>query len=65
MKIKVAIVGAGNVANSMHLPAWKKIPEAEVVAVCDVNRENAERTAEKWKIPKIYTDFDIIFVLWG
>ena len=57
-KITVAIVGAGNVANSMHLPSWTKIPEAKVVAVCDVNEENAERTAKKWKIPKIYTDFD-------
>lgn len=57
-RIKVAIVGAGNVANSMHLPAWRKIPEVEVVVVCDTNREYAERTAEKWKIPKVYTDFD-------
>jgi predicted dehydrogenase len=57
-KIGIAIVGAGNVANSMHLPSWTKIPEAKVVAVCDVNKENAEKTAKKWKIPKVYTDFD-------
>jgi len=57
-KIPVVIVGAGNVANGMHLPAWKKIPEVEVVAVCDTNREYAERTAEKWKVPKVYTNFD-------
>jgi predicted dehydrogenase len=57
-KITVAIVGAGNVANSMHLPSWAKISEAKVVAVCDVNKENAERTAKRWKIPKVYTDFD-------
>jgi predicted dehydrogenase len=41
-----------------HLPSWTKIPEAKVVAVCDVNKENAEKTAKKWKIPKVYTDFD-------
>jgi predicted dehydrogenase len=57
-KIMVAIIGAGNVANSMHLPSWAKIPEAKVVAVCDVNKENAERTAKRWKIPKVYMDFD-------
>jgi len=57
-KITVAIVGAGNVANSMHLPSWAKISEAKVVAVCDVNKEYAERTAKKWKIPRAYTDFD-------
>jgi predicted dehydrogenase len=54
----VAIVGAGNVASNMHLPSWMKIPEAKVVAVCEVNKENAERTAKRWKIPKVYTDFD-------
>jgi predicted dehydrogenase len=57
-KITVAIVGAGNVANSMHLPSWAKIPEAKVVAVCDVNKEIAEWTAKRWTIPKVYTDFD-------
>lgn len=57
-RISVAVVGAGNVANGMHLPAWRKIPETEVVAICDTNRERAEKTAKRWKIPKIYTDFD-------
>ena len=57
-KIEVAIVGAGNVANSMHLPAWRRIPEVKITAVCDINKEYAERTAKNWKIPKIYTDFD-------
>ena len=46
-KITVAIVGAGNVASNMHLPSWAKISEAKVVAVCDVNKENAERTAKR------------------
>lgn len=56
--VKVVIVGAGNVANELHLPAWRKMRGVEVVAVCDVNKESAERTARKWSIPKIYTDFD-------
>jgi predicted dehydrogenase len=57
-KKPVCIVGAGNVANGMHLPSWMKIPEIEVVAVCDRNKEYAERTAKKWRIDSIYTDFD-------
>jgi len=40
------------------LPAWQNVKEADVVAVCDKNRENAERTAKNWKIPRVYTDFD-------
>jgi len=57
-KLQIGIVGAGNVANSAHLPAWGRIGNVEVVAVCDVNKEFAERTAKRWKIPYIYTDFD-------
>ncbi|MBN1761694.1 MAG: Gfo/Idh/MocA family oxidoreductase [Methanomicrobia archaeon] len=54
---QIAVLGAGNVANGMHLPAWRNI-KAEVVAVCDTNRASAERTAKNWKIPRVYTDFD-------
>jgi predicted dehydrogenase len=55
--LRVAVVGAGNVANGMHMPAWRNIG-AEVVAVCDVNKEIAERTAKNWNIPRVYSDFE-------
>lgn len=57
-KVKVAIVGTGNVANGMHLPSWNNIFDAEVVAVCDTNKEFVERTAKDWGIPHVYTDFN-------
>jgi predicted dehydrogenase len=43
MRSIVAIVGAGNVASNMHLSSWTKIPEAKVVAVCDVNKEKRRK----------------------
>jgi len=57
-RIPIVIVGVGGVANSIHLPVWKNIKGVDVVAVCDINGENAERTAKNWKIPRVYTDFD-------
>ncbi|MDW8034353.1 MAG: Gfo/Idh/MocA family oxidoreductase, partial [Nitrososphaerota archaeon] len=54
----VIVVGAGKVASRMHLPAWVKIPEVEVVAVCDLNRERAYAVAKEWRIGKVYTDFN-------
>lgn len=57
-KINVAIVGAGEVANTIHLPSWNNIPEADVKVVCDINRELALKTAEKWSIEKFTTEFD-------
>ena len=53
-KIKVAVVGAGQVANTIHLPSWKSITEAEVTAICDINKEFAEKTAAEWKVPNVY-----------
>jgi predicted dehydrogenase len=50
----VAIVGCGLVAND-HRAAWKKIPNAKVVAVCDVNEDLAKTTAHRWRIPAYYT----------
>jgi predicted dehydrogenase len=57
-KVPVAIVGTGSVANSFHIPCWRKISEAEIIAVCDKNKETANSTAKRWRIPKVYTEFD-------
>jgi predicted dehydrogenase len=56
-RINVAIVGAGNVANTVHIPIWKKIKEVDLTAVYDIEKERAEKVAKKWKIPRVYTDF--------
>ena len=51
-KIDVAIAGCGFVAND-HLAAWRKVSQARVVAVCDLNESTANSTAKRWKIRKI------------
>lgn len=53
-KIDVALVGCGFVAND-HLDAWKKLHQARVVAVCDLNEIMARNTAKQWKIHAYYT----------
>ncbi len=53
----VIIIGTGDVANAMHIPIWKKIKNANLVGVYDINKEKAEKVAEKWKIERTYTDF--------
>jgi len=55
-EIKVALVGCGFVAND-HLRAWKKVREARVVAVSDLNENAVTKTAELWKIPHYYKSF--------
>jgi predicted dehydrogenase len=53
-EIDVAIVGCGYVAEG-HLGAWRKVPEAKIVAVSDLNIELAKKTAERWRIPNYYS----------
>jgi len=53
-EIKVAIVGCGYVAND-HLKSWRKVREAQVVAVLDLNENLAKSIAQAWKVPRYYT----------
>ena len=53
-KLKIGIVGAGNIANNAHLPAYKKCENVVVVAIADFNIERAKETAEKYGIPEYY-----------
>ena len=53
-EINVAIVGCGYVADG-HLKAWRKIRQAKIVAVSDLNENLAKSTAEAWKVLRYYT----------
>jgi predicted dehydrogenase len=53
-RIDVGVVGCGDVADG-HIRAWKKVPQAEIKAVCDLNETLASSTATTWKIPTYYT----------
>lgn len=54
---KVCIISCGMIANSAHIPAFKKFSEDyEVAAVCDVNENAAKETAERHGIKNYYTD---------
>lgn len=42
-KLRIGIVGAGNIVRDRHLPALKKHPEIEIVAVSNSSYESAEK----------------------
>ena len=57
--IRTAFIGTGLIANSAHLTAIKRIGSGfDVVACCDMRKEAALETAERFNIPKVYTDPD-------
>jgi len=55
-KLRVAVVGAG-IYGKNHLDAYSWNPNAELVAVCDLNAEIIKKVSEEYKV-KGYTDID-------
>jgi len=57
-KLNVAIIGTGGISNS-HMDGYKQLTDrAEVVAVCDIDGAKAKRYAEKYNVPRVYTDYN-------
>ncbi|MGB0134941.1 NAD-dependent epimerase/dehydratase family protein [Dokdonella sp.] len=56
-KLRVAIVGAGYVANH-HLAALKRLDFVELVGICDTQREAAEALAARYDIGLVATRFE-------
>ncbi len=54
--LRVGMAGMGGISQS-HLKGWAQIPEAALVAVCDVRPEKAEAAGAETGA-KVYTDFD-------
>jgi len=53
--MNIGLVGCGRVSE-IHMNAYKNIPEANVIAVSDINRDRAKTFAQKYGIKKIYND---------
>ena len=57
-QVKLAFLGCGDVAQRDYLPEFHRLSErAEIVAVCGRTRERVQRTAERYAIPHIYTNY--------
>ena len=54
MKTRIGVIGAGGVADRIHLPACREIPEVEVAGICDPNEEIRQKMAAKFGIPRSF-----------
>lgn len=50
-KIRIALIGSGQIARVSHIPAYQGMKNVEIVGVCDVNVESAKKLAEEFNIP--------------
>jgi predicted dehydrogenase len=60
-KIRVGIIGAGRIADFVHLPSLKLWPDAcEVLAVASRTEEKARAFADRWGIPRVHPDWSAL-----
>lgn len=56
-KVKLALIGAGAMANSVHYPSLREFDDVEIVGLCDLMEDKLHATADKFGIEKRYTDY--------
>jgi predicted dehydrogenase len=57
-RLKVGVVGAGLIAQVMHLHYLRELSDLfEVSVLCDIAPENAAASAERYGVPKVCTDW--------
>jgi len=56
-RARVAVIGLGTWGEK-HLQGLKTIPDAEVVAICDVNEKRARNVASRHNVRKVYGRFE-------
>lgn len=64
-KLKIALIGAGNIAQSAHMPVYEKREDVEITAIVDWNIERAKAAAEKFGIPHYFKEAEEAFELPG
>lgn len=55
-KFRLAIIGAGSRANQAIYPAFNALENVEIVAICDIDKDRLNKTADKYGVEKRYGD---------
>lgn len=56
-QLRVGIVGTSWWADSMYLPSLQSHPLAHIAAICGRNRGRADEMAQKYAVPRVFTDY--------
>ncbi|MFI5357452.1 MAG: Gfo/Idh/MocA family protein [Opitutales bacterium] len=56
-KFRVGIIGGGGIAQAVHIPGWKNLPEVEIGGIADVSPTTARQAAAAAGAAGVFTDF--------
>lgn len=60
---RVGLIGTGNIAQGVHIPGWRKLPDAQIVAVADLNEAAAREAAAQAGGAEVFTDVNALMKL--
>ncbi len=55
--VRVAMIGAGGMANNVHYPSLASFDDVQIAAICDLSEERLNETADKYCVDKRYSDY--------
>ncbi|HMN31234.1 MAG TPA: Gfo/Idh/MocA family oxidoreductase, partial [Caldilineaceae bacterium] len=56
-KVRVAMIGAGGMANNVHYPSLASFADVEIAAICDLDERRLQETANKYEVEGRYTNY--------
>jgi len=57
-KLKVGVVGCGQIAQISHLPYLQELPYYQISAICDLSPGVVDKLGKKYHVANRYTDFN-------
>jgi len=59
-RINVGMIGAGVFANLVHYPSLCEFRDVNIAAICDINEERLNKTADKYGVQERYKDYKVM-----
>ena len=55
--LKFGMIGVGKICQGCHLPAYDKLDDVKIVAICDINEDRLNEIGKRYPNAKRYTDY--------
>jgi virulence factor len=56
-RLRVAVIGAGAMANRVHYPSLASLEDIDIAGACDLDEGRLAATARQWSIGETFTDY--------
>ena len=59
-RVRVAMIGAGGMANTVHYPSLASFDDVEIAGICDLDETRLNETVDKYGVDGRYTDYQVM-----